>query len=76
MSKDGPAEEQAGATPMGEEEEGAAPGGPKKNPLEDYRCFPKINEAWELVKTGLIVIDEKMYRLEIGVTRCGNFFGR
>jgi len=38
---------------------------PAKNPLEDYRCFPKINEAWELVKTGLIVIDEKMYRLEL-----------
>jgi hypothetical protein len=35
------------------------------NPLEFFRNFPNINEAWELVKTGLVVIEEKLYRLEL-----------
>lgn len=33
--------------------------------LKDFRNFPGINEAWELIKTGLIVIREQMYRLEL-----------
>ena len=33
--------------------------------LEDYRKFPGITEAWELVKSGVIVIREQMYRLEL-----------
>jgi hypothetical protein len=38
---------------------------PPSNPLEYFRNFPNINEAWELVKTGLVVIEEKLYRLEL-----------
>ena len=33
--------------------------------LEDYRKFPGITEAWELVKTGVVVIREQLYRLEL-----------
>ena len=35
------------------------------NGLEDFRNFPGITEAWELVKTGVIVIREQLYRLEL-----------
>jgi hypothetical protein len=38
---------------------------PPSNPLEYFRNFPNINEAWELVKTGLVIIEEKLYRLEL-----------
>lgn len=33
--------------------------------LQDFRSFPGINEAWELIQTGVIVIREQMYRLEL-----------
>jgi len=33
--------------------------------LKDFRTFPGITEAWELVKTGVVVIREKLYRLEL-----------
>jgi hypothetical protein len=33
--------------------------------LKDFRNFSGINEAWELIKTGLIVIRDQMYRLEL-----------
>jgi hypothetical protein len=35
------------------------------NALEDFRAFEGINEAWELVRTGLVVIREKSYKLEL-----------
>ena len=35
------------------------------NPLEDFRRIAGIDEAWELIKTGLIVIRGKMYKLEL-----------
>ena len=35
------------------------------NALEDFRNFPGINESWELVKTGVVVIREEFYRLEL-----------
>jgi hypothetical protein len=35
------------------------------NSLEDFRNFPGVNEAWELVKTGVIVIRQELYRLEL-----------
>ncbi len=35
------------------------------NALADYRLFAGVNEAWELAKTGLIIISGKMYRLEL-----------
>jgi len=35
------------------------------NSLEDFRNFPGITEAWELIKTGVVVIREQMYRLEL-----------
>jgi hypothetical protein len=33
--------------------------------LEDFRNYPGINESWELIKTGIIVIRDQMYRLEL-----------
>ena len=33
--------------------------------LEEFRNFPGITESWELIKTGVIVIREQMYRLEL-----------
>ena len=33
--------------------------------LKDYRMFPAITEAWDLVRTGLVVINEQLYRLEL-----------
>ena len=35
------------------------------NALADYRMFAGVNESWELVKTGLIVISGAMYKLEL-----------
>lgn len=35
------------------------------NALQDFRMFAGINEAWELERTGLVVIREKLYRLEL-----------
>ena len=35
------------------------------NALEDFRNVAGINEAWELIKTGLVVIREQAYRLEL-----------
>ena len=33
--------------------------------LKEFRNFPGINEAWELLKTGFVVIHEQSYRLEL-----------
>lgn len=33
--------------------------------LQDFRNFPGITEAWELIKTGVVVISEQSYRLEL-----------
>jgi hypothetical protein len=33
--------------------------------LEQFRNYPGISESWELVKTGIIVIREHKYRLEL-----------
>lgn len=38
---------------------------PHSSPLEDYSSIQGIDEAWELIKTGLIVIQGKMYKLEL-----------
>lgn len=35
------------------------------NALKDFRNYPGITEAWELVKTGVVVIKEQLYRLEL-----------
>ncbi|HET6935298.1 MAG TPA: hypothetical protein VFI72_10695 [Candidatus Angelobacter sp.] len=35
------------------------------NAFEDFRMFPAITEAWELQRTGLVVIREQLYRLEL-----------
>src|ERR1700746_3179538 len=35
------------------------------NAFEDYRNFPGITEAWELERTGLVVIREELYKLEL-----------
>ncbi|HSM85689.1 MAG TPA: hypothetical protein VLT16_06035 [Candidatus Limnocylindrales bacterium] len=35
------------------------------NALEDYRKFTGITEAWELERTGLVVIREELYKLEL-----------
>lgn len=36
-----------------------------RHALEDFRNFPGINEAWELIRTGKVVIREQMFRLEL-----------
>ena len=33
--------------------------------LQEYRNYPGVNESWELIKTGIIVIREQKYRLEL-----------
>jgi hypothetical protein len=33
--------------------------------LEEFRNYPGITESWELIKTGIIVIREQLYRLEL-----------
>jgi hypothetical protein len=35
------------------------------NALKEYRNFPGINEAWELEKTGIVVLHERLYKLEV-----------
>jgi hypothetical protein len=35
------------------------------NAFEDFRNFPGISEAWELERTGLVVIREELYKLEL-----------
>ena len=35
------------------------------NALEDFRSFAGITESWELVKTGLVVISDTFYKLEL-----------
>jgi hypothetical protein len=35
------------------------------NAFSDYRMFPPIAEAWELQRTGLVIINEDLYRLEL-----------
>ena len=37
----------------------------ERHALEDFRNYPGITESWELVKTGVIVIREQKYRLEL-----------
>ena len=37
----------------------------ESNALADYRIFAGVNESWELIKTGLIVIAGTMYKLEL-----------
>lgn len=36
-----------------------------ENALKDYRKYEGITEAWELVRTGLVVIRDTMYKLEL-----------
>ena len=36
-----------------------------ENPLKNFRHFEGITEAWELVKTGIVVVNETMYKLEL-----------
>ena len=38
---------------------------PEKSAFADYRMFPGVSEAWELERTGLIVIREQLYKLEL-----------
>ena len=35
------------------------------NALADFRLFSGVTESWELMKTGLIILAGKMYRLEL-----------
>jgi hypothetical protein len=35
------------------------------NPLKNFRHFEGITEAWELIKTGIIVANGKTYKLEL-----------
>ena len=35
------------------------------NALKDYHLFSGVTEAWELVRTGLVVIKEELYKLEL-----------
>jgi hypothetical protein len=35
------------------------------NALQDFRNFPGISEAWELERTGLVIIREELYKLEL-----------
>lgn len=36
-----------------------------ENPLKNFRHFEGITEAWELVKTGIIVVNNELYKLEL-----------
>ncbi len=36
-----------------------------ENPLQNFRHFQGITEAWELVKTGIIVVNNETYKLEL-----------
>jgi len=35
------------------------------NAFADYRMFPAISEAWELERSGLVIIREELYKLEL-----------
>ena len=35
------------------------------NAFADYRMFPVISEAWELKRTGLVIINEELFKLEL-----------
>ncbi len=35
------------------------------NAFKDFHMFQGITESWELVRTGLIVIKEELYKLEL-----------
>ncbi|HZD93577.1 MAG TPA: hypothetical protein VE133_04940 [Candidatus Sulfotelmatobacter sp.] len=35
------------------------------NAFNDYRMFPAISEAWELERSGLVIIQEQLYKLEL-----------
>ena len=37
----------------------------KENAFEDFRNFAGISEAWELQRTGLVIIRDNLYRLEL-----------
>jgi hypothetical protein len=36
-----------------------------ENAFTDYRMFPAISEAWELERSGLVIIQEELYKLEL-----------
>jgi hypothetical protein len=36
-----------------------------KNAFEDFRLFPSISEAWELVRSGLVIIREELYKVDL-----------
>ena len=38
---------------------------PNDHALKDFRNFPGITEAWELIRSGMVVIREQMFRLEL-----------
>jgi hypothetical protein len=35
------------------------------NAFADFRMFPAISEAWELERSGLVIINEQLYKLEL-----------
>ena len=35
------------------------------NAFQDFRLFPAISEAWELTRSGLVIIREELYKLEL-----------
>ncbi|HWG40973.1 MAG TPA: hypothetical protein VN658_10525 [Candidatus Acidoferrales bacterium] len=35
------------------------------NAFADFRLFPAISEAWELTRSGLVIIREELYKLEL-----------
>ena len=35
------------------------------NAFKDFRMFPAISEAWELQRSGLVIINEQLYKLEL-----------
>jgi hypothetical protein len=36
-----------------------------ENPLKNFRHFDGITEAWELHRTGLVVVNDTRYKLEL-----------
>jgi hypothetical protein len=36
-----------------------------ENPLKNFRHFDGITEAWELQRTGLVVVNDTRYKLEL-----------
>jgi hypothetical protein len=35
------------------------------NAFANYRMFPAISEAWELERSGLVIIRDQLYKLEL-----------